>query len=164
MVLSEEKRRAVGATARPDGHGAQQGAQRIGRVLTEDRHRGARIRSGGLTTRSELVFRLIAGGNDTAIPHPPPRDLEAPPASTDVSPAVARPARVPVDPHDQHREQDREDEPRTMTMQHVPREETGTERAADADQRGHANPHGIWSWQQKPSERADEETDKEKDD
>jgi hypothetical protein len=117
-------------------------------------------------TRSECEY-----GSDARNPQSQPklgnrarRDLEGPTTPADTTASVGPAARMPVDPDHKHREQDGQDESRAVTMQDVPREETGAESAADADQGGHADPNGIWSWQQKPSQCTDEQTDEEKDD
>jgi len=52
--------------------------------------------------------------------------LERPPPATEPLPSVGRPARMPVDPDHEHREQNRQHDSAAMAMQYVPREETPT--------------------------------------
>lgn len=46
-----------------------------------------------------------------------------------------------------------------MAVQDVPREEARTDRSADADERGHADPHRIWPRHKQPRQRTDQQTD-----
>jgi hypothetical protein len=84
-------------------------------------------------------------------------------------PAGANPAtRAPnlvsaVKPHDQHREQHRENQSGSMTMQHIPGEQSGAERPDKAHDRRHAEAHGVRPGQKQSSQRADEQADEEED-
>ena len=53
---------------------------------------------------------------------------------------------------------------RAVAMQDIPREQPGTERAAESNQHRHADAHRVPAWKQQTSQRTHEETHEEQND
>ncbi len=129
--------------------------------------RGRPSARGGQLARLSLAA-LVAAGEKRGEPRGPDRRwpwcCSVRPLPTAGAPTlVPAPARAAVNPHHQHREQNRKNKARAMAMQHIPREQTRAEGAAQAHEYCHGDPHGVRTGQQQPRQRADEQTTEEQD-
>jgi hypothetical protein len=132
-------------------------------VATGD-NRTMRLGRGGAISRSKANSDAASAARTGAAAERglPPLVRRAPAARH--SAAVSGRSRTAVQPHDQHREDDGQDQASAVTMQDVPGEEPGAERATDTDERGHADAHRVWTGKQQPCQATHDKADEEQND